>query len=591
MNSEIKEDEGRQKGVVDMDRRTFLTGAATAGTLLAIEGIVGCDPSNTNEQTVENTSGYDVLNDTPSFLIKPEAPSAAQVISEYDCDVLVIGTGTAGNPAVRAAAEAGVSVIGIDKGADVGFVPSSQDFGIIGSQIQKQLGIEWASKNYIVKQLMKDMCYRPNPQLLNYWYENSGEAFDWAIDGVDYQVLNSSIEEPKQEVYIRPKLFPALEGYSWEDEYYPYFHGTLMTLPSCQWVMENCAEKASEAGAQFKYGLYAQQLITDDSGAVIGAWAYDDQGQFSKFNAKAVILCCGDMSGNPEMMQHYVPQAAQFSSIYTRVDTQGNVSNTGDGHRLAMWAGAAMELGPYAPMTHHMGGPLGVDAFLQLNSKGERFMNEDIPGQNIQDQISRQPGGFSWQVIDDKWREELEVQATGHGYVNHYLTAEEAAAKPWILENVFMGYITDEVFLNGKEDVRMKGITFQADTIEELADKMELPVETVDEQINRYNDLCAKGYDEDFGKDTKRMFPIDTPPFYAAKFEQSSLLVCPGGIKCDAELHALDTDDNVVPGLYVAGNNMGGRFLVEYPVTVAGISLGTAIVFGKLAGINAAKGI
>ena len=235
-----------------------------------------------------------------------------------------------------------------------------------------------------------------------------------------------------------------------------------------------------------------------------------------------------------------------------------------------------------------MGGPLGVDSFLQLNSQGERFMNEDIPGQNIQDQLSRQPGGFSWQILDDKWRDELEAQPTGHGYVNHWMSAEEAAEKPWIMNSVFLGYVTDEVFLNGDPALFKTGITCQADTIEELAEKMELPVDTVVAQIERYNELCDKGEDEDFGKDPRRMFRLDTPPYYATKFDQTSILVCCGGIKCDLDMHALTPDDQIVPGLFVAGNTMGGRFLVEYPVTVAGISLGTAITFGKLAGENAA---
>ncbi|MEE8716495.1 MAG: FAD-dependent oxidoreductase [Coriobacteriales bacterium] len=535
----------------------------------------------------EGGKSFDVLTDTPSFLEPPAVPTS--VAHEMSCDVLVIGAGTSGNPAARAAAEAGANVIAIDKGADLGYVPSSQDFGVVGSKLQEQLGIEWEPKNVIVKQLMKDMYYRPNPRLLNYWYENSGAAFDWAIDGVDYQLLKNSVDEPTQEIFIRPKMFPALDGYDYHEEYYPYFHGTLMTLPSSQWVMQNCVDKAQAAGAQFIYGMYAEQLITDADGAVVGAYAHDVDGNYTKFNAKAVILTCGDMAGNKEMLTYYAPQASQFTVFYSRMDSQGNPANTGDGHRMAIWAGASMELGPYAPMTHHVGGPLGVDAFLQLNSQGERFMNEDVPGQNIQDQLSRQPGGYSWQIVDDNWRDELEAQGTGHGYVNHYLSDEEAAKKPWIMDSVFLGYVTDDVFLNGDPAHFKQGITCQADTIEELAEKMGLSADVVVAQIDRYNELCDKGEDEDFGKDSRRMFRIDEPPFSATKFEQTSMLVCPGGIKCDLDLHALTADDRVVPGLYVAGNNMGGRFLVEYPVTVAGISLGTALTFGKLAGENAAR--
>jgi predicted oxidoreductase len=66
------------------------------------------------------------------------------------------------------------------------------------------------------------------------------------------------------------------------------------------------------------------------------------------------------------------------------------------------------------------------------------------------------------------------------------------------------------------------------------------------------------------------------------------MLVLMGGLKTDLDLHVLDAQGQPIPGLFATGNNMGGRFLVEYPVTVAGVSLGTALSFGRLAGKNAA---
>ena len=198
-----------------LSRRQFLAGAACAGALgaLGTTSLAGCAPQQSKKGAEDQASEqtYDVMTAKPSFLEKPPVPQSVK--EEYDCDVLVIGTGTAGNPAVRAAAEAGAKVIGIDKGTDVGFVPSTQDFGVVGSALQKQLGIEWAPKNEVGMQLMKDMCYRPNPRLLNMWYDRSGEAFDWAVEGADFQLLESSIAEPTQENFIRPKMFPALDGY------------------------------------------------------------------------------------------------------------------------------------------------------------------------------------------------------------------------------------------------------------------------------------------------------------------------------------------------------------------------------------------
>ena len=75
----------------------------------------------------------------------------------------------------------------------------------------------------IVNELMKDMAFRPDPKFLGYWYDHSGEDFDWFIEGADYEVLpttaaNQTTDNPN---YIRPKCFPALEGYDWKEEYYP----------------------------------------------------------------------------------------------------------------------------------------------------------------------------------------------------------------------------------------------------------------------------------------------------------------------------------------------------------------------------------
>ena len=76
------------------------------------------------------------------------------------------------------------------------------------------------------------------------------------------------------------------------------------------------------------------------------------------------------------MMSYYVPWSDRFMSIFPNVDAKGEKTNTGDGQQMGMWIGAKMEDGPHAPMTHHLGGPLGMDAFLLVDINGERFMNE-----------------------------------------------------------------------------------------------------------------------------------------------------------------------------------------------------------------------
>ncbi|MDR3052441.1 MAG: FAD-dependent oxidoreductase, partial [Coriobacteriales bacterium] len=519
----------------------------------------------------------------PAFLTPPAVPTA--VANELDCDVLVIGVGLAGVAAAREAAENGAKVIAVEKQAQLAGVSMAGDFGVVGSKIQKDLGIEWASKADIVNQLQKDMTYRTNPAMLNYWYDHSGEDFDWFVEGADFEILPSSAANKTTDnpFYIRPKCFPPLPGYDWKTEYYPYFHGSITTNPNLDWAMANCLAQAEKSGVEVLFGTVGEQLIKGEDGAIAGAYVHDFEGNYTKINCKAVVLSTGDWGNNMAMRDYYLPWGKDFICIYTQLDANGAPCNTGDGQLMGIWAGGDMEYGPHGPMTHHMGGALGVNAYLQLNLEGKRFMNEDIPGQNIADQLNRQPGHASWQIFDANWPETLASQPTGHGYFNYFISEEEIPQYETVLAGMFLGYTTTQMV----EDA----VTFKAETLEELAGLMELPVDVVVAEVARYNELCASGKDADFGKDPRRLYPVLKAPFYACKFDEAAMLVLMGGLNVDLDLHVLDADNKPIGGLFAAGNNQGGRFLVEYPVTVAGISLGSALCFGRLAGKNAAKGL
>ena len=134
------------------------------------------------------------------------------------------------------------------------------------------------------------------------------------------------------------------------------------------------------------------------------------------------------------------------------------------------------------------------------------------------------------------------------------------------------------------------GSIIPGDTIEDLAKAVDIPADALKETVERYNELAHAGKDTDFSKTSTRLFPVENPPYYIVPFGDSGMLVLIGGIDCDAECRALDAEKNPVPGLFVAGNTMGGRFLVDYPVTVAGASHSMAMSFGRLAGRNAAAG-
>ena len=337
-----------------LSRRAFLGLGATAAVAAGAAGLAGCAPQQSagtasaegdGSPNGGSASSVSPTKYTPDFLTPPPVPT--DVKEEKDCDVLVIGMGIAGTAAAKEAAEAGKKVIVLEKQPEDSYsvISMAGDFGVVGSQIQKDLGIEWAPKEDIFNEFVKETGGRCDTWMMNYWYDHSGEDFDWFIEGADYEVLESTAANRKTDKpnFIRPKCFPPLETYNYKEEVYPYFHGTITTNPNMQWACEAAFNAAVAGGAELIYNAEGEQLIVEND-KVVGAYAKTPDG-YLKVNAKAVVLCCGDYGANPEMRHYYAPWTEEF---------MGGVDD-GRGQLMGIWAGGWMELGPHAPMTHHMG--------------------------------------------------------------------------------------------------------------------------------------------------------------------------------------------------------------------------------------------
>jgi fumarate reductase flavoprotein subunit len=225
-----------------------------------------------------------------------------------------------------------------------------------------------------------------------------------------------------------------------------------------------------------------------------------------------------------------------------------------------MWIGAVMEPGPHAPVAHSTIGALGNSPHLRVNIEGNRYENEDVPGQSIANALIRQPGKRVWQICDSKWEEEVPKMGVG------------------------LGKFT---VVNDAVRARFKEFAIEADTIEELARKIEVPVGAFRATVDRYNELARLGRDLDFGKRPDRLTTIDKPPFYAGPIRQEILVVL-GGLNANIRFQPLDADREVIPGLYLAGNTVGNRFAHDYPTMCPGLTHGMAWVTGRFAGLNAA---
>ena len=557
--------------MANLSRRSFISGTAAVASTAALAGTV----TSALADEAQESAAY-----TPSFMQAPAPIDAADIKETVDADIVIIGSALSGLCACRAAVENGAKNIVVIEKADTWQCRSNQ-FGTIGGKIQEDLGIK-IDRNAAVGQLMKECGYRPNQRILNLWADNSGEAFDWFLAPMEgkYVVENESDPYDAEEGHlsVRKTHWPEPDNSHTEDDFYPIFSDCQITLPTMAPWVEAIYNICVEAGVTFKFSTWARQLVRENNeGPVTGVICQDVDGNYSQVNAsKAVLLATGDFAGNKDMMSYYVPWATRFASIFPNRDAAGDPTNTGDGQCMGMWVGAKMEDGPLAPMTHHLGGPLGMDAFLLTDVNGDRFVNEDVGGQPFQNQLSRLPKKTAWQVFDSEWPNQLQYMDCGHGNVSWYVDDDKVPGGSYGRN----AYISQAMF-----DEAMSGDAgVQADTIEELAEKMGVPVEEFCATIERYNELAKKGVDEDFGKRADRMFAIENPPFYGYKLTDTVLLVCMGGLETTVDFEVLDTNDDVIPGLYAVGNAQGGRFLVDYPLPCPGISHGMAMTHGMLVG-------
>ena len=471
----------------------------------------------------------------------------------------------------------------------------SNQVGCIGGKIQEDLGID-IDKNAVVGQIMKECGYRPNQRILKLWADNSGEAFDWYLAASEgqYVVEAESDAYDGESMSVRKMHWPHPAEANVAEDFYPIFDDCQICLPDNGPYIQNMVDICEEAGVQFMYSTFARQLVRpNNTGRVEGVIVEDENGDYKKITAsKAVLLASGDYASNTEMMSYYVPWSDRFMSIFPNTDAKGEKTNTGDGQQMGMWIGAKMEDGPHAPMTHHLGGPLGMDAFLLVDVNGDRFMNEDVGGQPFQNQLSRLPKKTAWQIFDSKWKDQIKYMDTGHGNVNWYVESGSEVPNGSYGKNAYISEEDNEDgntpgFTSYFEGDKAVGVT--ANSIAELAKLMEVDEAALTATIERYNELAAAGNDEDFGKRADRMFPIEEGPFYAYPLTDTVILVNMGGLQTDVDFNVLDTEDETIEGLYAVGNTQGGRFLVDYPLPAPGISHGMALTHGMLVGRILAK--
>lgn len=343
---------------------------------------------------------------------------------------------------------------------------------------------------------------------------------------------------------------------------------------------------AVKHGAEFHYNTKMVKL-EKANGRITGCIAENSDGRYVRYLAsKGVVIATGGYCRNYDMLEALQPWNLRILG--------GNKSMPGamgDGIRACLWVGAKMdethsmaqfdrsalrpdqEPGIEAMKKTDMGTfwP-GSQPWLKVNADGERFFNESGTYEGILHADEYQKGHCHYSLFDSTWTDFVQhTRMAGCSRLHpHPNGARPIFAWEFIESTVLPKLIAD-------------GFVQKADTIEELARKLRLPPEALKKTVARYNDLAHKGVDEDFGKESFRLSPLEKPPFYGVKNAGYSLCTL-DGIQINTHMNAIDTEGHPIPGLYVIGQDSGGYFANTYPNLIAGMCAGRAATWGWLVG-------
>jgi len=501
-----------------------------------------------------------------------------------DVDVAVVGAGGAGVAAALAARQHGASVALIEKTiSPLGASTFAGGMFAGDSQQQKEKNAV-VSKKWLYDEYMDASQGYMNSILVRRIIDESGKTVDWLNEnGAIMKLVDAGTGGSYDHIGMPATLHGYQEG------------GTK--------AVTKLIEKFKSLGGQMYFGFAGQRLLQDENGNVTGVVAQGD-GQVLHVNAKKVIIATGGFGGNPKMRKEYLGD----------VSTQGQVlQNTGDGLNMAWDAGTAHhingsthyfwqtfsdeDIGEMAKIVGPNWMPINALADfpnLRVNNRGQRYASEthalDFAVHGAE--LSEQPQQTEFVVLDQAMLDKIKEGGTV-AIEDHYGKWKDH--REFYMEFNFPTD-TDEAIKREHEKVDFTtlldklsstNVVFIGKTIKELAQRMGVNEENLQNAVDQYNNAKKKGEDDLFFSDTKRMIPVEQGPFYAIKFIARNLGTL-GGATIDEKMHALAPDGEPVPNLYVAGADASGMYGKAY-VDFEGGTLGFAYISGRLAGIDAAE--
>jgi len=502
-----------------------------------------------------------------SWETPPQPVPESMIVETVESEAVIVGSGISGLAGGARCAQLGLDVTVLEKTG--GFVGHGAHIATVGSYLQRENGV-FIDKAQFARDWMRICGSRVNEDLLWMYINRSEEAFNWLL-----QQGGEHITPVMFGGYYRGPDFTEYPGTHFikktENSKYQHFGALLM----CEVLLDTLQTH----GGRIIRNTRAEQLEKNGDGRVVSVVAKCEDGKYRRYTGtRGIVLATGDITGDRDMLEHFCP-------VGTLPDHCGYFpegANTGDGHKMGLWAGGEFETGPWAASLHLIAYAWYCFMFLHVNRQGERYMNEDtwVQAKSIRT-LMQKNGNWAFSVFDADWiADVINYAPVSGGQFTDYIIHE--FGKPWehyaeTIENDIKKYIE-------------QGICFRADTLDELAVKMDVPADNFVKTVARYNEHCKNGFDADYGKRAVLLTDIDKPPYYALKFGPSLLNVF-GGLLTDTKLHVLDKERKPVPGLYATGMVAGGLYGVDYPLLFSGNSHGRCVTWGLVLGETLAQNV
>ncbi len=442
----------------------------------------------------------------PAAFKARELPAKEPETLTYETDIVVIGAGMAGLSAAIEAVDQGVNVI-VCEAQDVFSNSTSRSVGeIMGANTaaQKEAGIEDTVEAFYddIYSLYKDEPALDPVVLKKMVYDSTSLnefllANGWEV-GQLVNVSNKGVRATKR-------------GH--------------ISKGAGSGLTNALVNSARAKGVNIMLGTTVDKLLQDENGAYIGVHATTKDGDDITVTGKAVVVCTGSYSANPEMLARLNPKMDNIEVLVG--------SGDGSGYTMLEEAGADMIQIDYIAMMYYFYGA-GWTEFPELIPESPTIPNCEV--------LSVDGAGRRIVSEDDFTFEYTKINYE-EGYHEGYCVYGQATADKYPIMTR-LGLTTKTH--NGDD------FGYKEDTIEALAAHVGFDPEVLKATVDRYNELCAKGVDEDFGKDPQYLVPIEAP-YYLLRMP----MICTdgyNGARINENAQVIDTNGNPIPGLYAAGS-------------------------------------